>query len=241
VVTLRARVASRLAAVRLAAATLAAATLSFSGSTAIADDAVLVDRVVARFRSADADERAGVHVVFERELSFEAHIEAMALGDAPESRPSERHIRAALARHITESLLEALPLEPAATPIEVGQRAAQARRMLEVRVGGTDRLAAALANDRISVDELDAMMRRTARASLYLDRMVAPLVEPTDIELKEILASGQTPYSSKPFAEVKDDLRRWVIARRVGDALDAFYQRARSRIVVTWAKRPKQD
>jgi hypothetical protein len=68
--------------------------------------------------------------------------------------------------------------------------------------------------------------------------MVAPLVEPNDVELKELHASGQTPFSDKPFADVRDEVRRWVVARRVGDALDAFYQRARSRIVVTWVKAP---
>jgi hypothetical protein len=223
---------------RWLAATLAAAAIALAPRAAAADGAQLIDRVVARFRSVDAAPSAPGHIVFARELAFEARIEAMSLGDGPDTKPSERHIRAALARHITESLLEELPLEPAATPIEIGQRAAQAQRMLEVRVGGTDRLARALGLERISSDELDAMMRRTARASLYLDRMVAPLVEPNDVELKELHASGQTPFSDKPFADVRDELRRWVVARRVGDALDAFYQRARSRIVVTWVKAP---
>jgi hypothetical protein len=188
--------------------------------------------VVARFRQTDAP---GVHVVFARELSFEARIEGMALGDAPETRPSERHVRAALARHVTETLLQELPLEPAATPIEIGTRAARARKLLEARVGGADRLARAMAQDHVSSDELDALMRRAARASLYLDRMVAPLVEPSDAELRELHASGQTPWTDRPFVDAAPDVRRWVVSRRMADALDAFYQRARARIVVSWA------
>jgi hypothetical protein len=217
------------------AAALVALGLAMAAPARADGEAVLVDRVVARFRPSDATGEAGVHVVFARELSFEARIEAMSLGDAPDTRPSERHIRAALARHVTETLLGELPLEPAATPIEIGERAARARTLLEARVGGRARLARALALDHISGDELDALMRRAARASLYLDRMVAPLVEPSDAELRELHATGQTPFSDKPFVDAAPEVRRWVVSRRLAEALDAFYQRARARILVTWA------
>ncbi len=227
----------------LAATALFAAWLGVaSAARAEGDVPVVVDRVVARFRPSDSTGDTAAHVVFARELSFEARIEAMALGDSPETRPSERHIRSALARHVTETLLGELPLEPAATPIEIGERAARARALLEARVGGRPRLARALELDHISTDELDALMRRAARASLYLDRMVAPLVEPSDAELRELHATGQTPFSDTPFVDAAPDVRRWVVSRRLAEALDAFYQRARARILVTWAvadrKRP---
>lgn len=194
----------------------------------------LVDRVIAKWRT--TGEGQATHAIFARELAFEARLEAMALDDAPDALLTDRHLRAALARHVTESLLEGLPLDPVATPADIAERAEQARRALEVRVGGADRLEAARKLERIGPDELDAMMRRTARASLYLDRMIAPLVEPSDLELRELHASGKSPYSDQRFADVVDKLRRWVVAQRVSAALDDFWQRSRSRIVIQWIK-----
>lgn len=200
---------------------------------------VLVDRVVARWRMVEADSRGTGHLIFAREIAFQARLEGMALGDGHRDKIADRHIRAALARHVTESLLEELPLEPAATPAQVAERAAKARLALEARVGGADRLEAAREQERISTDELDAMLRRTARASLYLDRMIAPLLEPTDIELRELHAAGKTPFTSERFVDVIEKLRRWVLAQRMAQAIDDFWQRARSRIVITWVQKRK--
>lgn len=214
--------------------------LGGSAAVAQAQDAskrsgpVVLDRVVARWRTVEEDSRGSGHLVFARELAFQARIEAMALGDGPTDKLADRHIRAALARHVTESLLEELPLDPPARASEVAERAAKARRALEARVGGADRLTQAREKERLSRDEVDAILRRTARASLYLDRMVAPLLEPTDIELRELHAAGKTPLSDERFVDVVDKLRRWVLAQRMAAAVDEFWQNARSRIVITW-------
>jgi hypothetical protein len=108
--------------------------------------------------------------------------------------------------------------------------------VLEARVGGADKVAAAARKEGVSSDEIAALLRRSARASLYLDRMVAPQLEPTRAELIELHATGTTPYSKEPFEKVESEIRRWALAQRLNDALDAFYQRTRSRIVVSWAK-----
>lgn len=203
-------------------------------AAAVAEPVRVIDRVVARFRTSDAGGRSISRAIFARELSFEARLESMASGASPDATPTERHIRTALTRHVTETLLEELPREPPSTPIEVGERAARARTVLIARVGGEARLQQALQIERISVDEIDAMMRRTARASLYLDRMVAPLVDPTEAELRDLHETGQTPYTDRPFTDVADVLRRWVVAKLLAETLDAFYQRTRSRLVITW-------
>lgn len=195
----------------------------------------LVDRVIGRWRVVEGGKPGKARPIFARELALEARLEAMAAGEAPTAPITEPQVRAALARHVTEALLAELPLDPAPTPAQVGEQATRARRFLLTRVGGEERLRAALDIERISTDELDALLRRTARASLYLDRMVAPQVDPTDLELRQLHASGQTPFSKQPFAEVSGELRRWVVAQRLSEALDAFYQRARSRVVITWA------
>ncbi|MFO0549352.1 MAG: hypothetical protein U0271_13250 [Polyangiaceae bacterium] len=200
---------------------------------------VVLDRVIARWRTVEENKSGEGHLIFARELAFEARLEAMALGDRPDARLVDRHIRAALARHVTESLLELLPLEPTPPPQEVADRAELARKGLIARVGGEERLMKAQVLERFSDDEVDAMLRRTARASLYLDRMVAPLVVPTDFELREMHASGQTPFTSQRFADCIDKLRRWVIGQRLAATLDDFWQRTRSRIVITWAVEEK--
>ncbi|MBK8940299.1 MAG: hypothetical protein IPM79_22460 [Polyangiaceae bacterium] len=197
---------------------------------------VVLDRVVARWRTVDDDSRGSGHLIFARELAFQARIEAMALGDAPTDKLADRHIRAAVARHVTESLLEELPLDPVPRPQQVAERATKARKALEARVGGGGRLDAAREKERLLVDELEAMLRRTARASLYLDRMVAPLLDPSDIELRELHAAGKTPFTSERFVDAVDKLRRWVLSQRMAAAVDEFWQNARSRIVITWVK-----
>jgi len=213
---------------------------ALSTSAAEADESaarpVIVDRVIARWRTVDQDSASVGHLVFARELAFEARVEAMALGDAPDVTLTDRHIRSALTRHVTESLLEELPLDPPATPSEIGERAEKARAALEARVGGPSRLDAARLRERLDVDEVDAILRRTARASLYLDRMVAPLLTPSDHELRELHAAGKTPYSDRRFVDVVDKLRRLTLSQRMAAALDDFWQRARSRIVITWSK-----
>ncbi|NUP11471.1 MAG: hypothetical protein HOW73_35950 [Polyangiaceae bacterium] len=201
---------------------------------------LVLDRVVARWRTVEQESRGSGHLIFARELAFEARLEAMALGDGPTDKLADRHIRAALARHVTESLLEELPLDRAPLPTEIADRAAKARKALETRVGGVERLEKAREKERMTVDEVDALLRRTARASLYLDRMVAPLLDPTDIELREMHAAGKTPYSGERFVDVVDKLRRLVLSQRMTAAVDEFWQNARSRIVITWVTKKQQ-
>src|SRR3954465_5602327 len=78
-------------------------------------DPVLVDRAVVRFEAPETGGARRPRFVFERELSFEARLEALSdpdrasLGDAPFR---ERHVTAALDRHIAETILGALRIEP---------------------------------------------------------------------------------------------------------------------------------
>ena len=220
---------------------LAAVVLGLAGSPSVAsaqpEAATLIDRVIGRWRVVEGGKPGKSRPIFARELAFEARLEAMASGEGPVGAITEPQVRAALARHVTESLLAELPLDPAPSPTKVGEQASRARRFLLARVGGEDRLKAAMDAERFSTDELDALLRRTARASLYLDRMVATQVDPTELELRQLHGSGQTPFSKQPFANVAGDLRRWVVAQRLAEALEAFYQRARSRVVITWANR----
>jgi hypothetical protein len=214
------------------------AALTFLGSPAYAETpgprTILLDRVAVRWHAPETGGVEKPQFIFERQLAFEARIAALADPDIDAAPFTDRHIRAALDRHIAETLLSNLPVLPAPTADEVASRAESARAVLEQRVRGRDKLIAAAKAEGIGSDEIDAMLRRQARASLYLDRMVAPMLEPSEPELRALLATpGATPYSGQPYDRVALVLGRWVVAQRLGDAIASYYQTARSRVVVT--------
>lgn len=195
--------------------------------------ATSLDRVVARWYAAETGGVLEPQVVFERELAFEARLEALA---DPDSEPGvayrERHVRAALDRHLAESLLAALAIVPKPTPSEIASRAEDARAIVEQRVRGRERLIAAAAAEGQSSNELDALLRRQARASLYLDRMVAPMLAPSELELRDALRSGTTPFGRQPFSAVAKPLTRWYAGQKLAQALEAYFQTARSRVTL---------
>jgi hypothetical protein len=81
------------------------------------------------------------------------------------------------------------------------------------------------------------MLLRQARASLYLDRMIAPMLEPSELELRGILRTQSTPFRDQSFDSVAPALKRWYIGQRLSQALDAYYQNARSRVTVVLIRR----
>jgi hypothetical protein len=201
----------------------------------------LLDRVVVRWQAPETGGASKPQFIFERELAFEARIESLADPDPNPGAYTDRHVRAALDRHIAETLLASLPVTPEPdTPEEIEQRVADiakraesARAVLEQRVGGRANLIVAAKAEGISSDEIDTMLRRSARASLYLDRMVAPMIEPSDLELRAVQRTGTTPYTGMPYEKVAPALKRWLMGQRLGQAVTTFYQTARLRVAVT--------
>lgn len=191
-----------------------------------------VDRVVARFWAPELGGPERPRVVFERELAFEARLEALADPDGEARSYGERHVRAALDRHVAEVMLEVLSAKLRLTPKEIADRAEAARSRLELRIGGRAALERAALAEGISEGELAALHRRKARASLYLDRMLAPLLDPSEHELREALQSGATPFGERPYEEVAPLLKRWYVSERIAQAIAAFYQSARLRVMV---------
>lgn len=197
---------------------------------------IFVDRAVVRFAAPDTGGARHPRFVFERELSFEARLEALSdpergsLGDAPYR---DRHVTAALDRHIAEAILGALRIEPEPTSAELDRQAELAHRMLSDRVGGEDALDAARRAEGLSERELNRLYQQKARASLYLDRMVTPMLTPSDAELRSIHKATNTPFAGAPFDSIRPGLLRWYVAHRLNLALATFFENARSRIDVT--------
>jgi hypothetical protein len=216
----------------LAASWLAASALP----QALHADPALVDRAVVRFAAPETGGARHPRFVFERQLAFEARLEALsdpdrgALGDAPYR---DRHVTAALDRHIAETILGTLHIEPEPTPAELEHQAQLAHRMLSDRAGGEDALDAARRAEGISERELGRLLHQKARASLYLDRMVTPMLEPSEAELRSIHKSTSTPFADAPFDSIRPALLRWYVSRRLNAALSSFFENARSRIDVT--------
>jgi hypothetical protein len=214
-------------------------------SSCVLTDAVyaqssIVDRAVVRFEAPETGGARRPRFVFERELSFKARLEALAdpdraaLGDTPYR---DRHVTAALDRHIAETILGALRIEPEPTPSELEQQSQLARRMLTDRAGGPDVLDAAREAEGLSEREFGRLLLQKARASLYLDRMVAPMLEPSLAELRSLHKSTNTPFRDAPFDTIRPALLRWYVSRRLNAAVASFYENARSRIDVTILRR----
>ncbi len=195
--------------------------------------------MVVRWHAPETGGSAKPQFIFERELAFEARLESLADPD-PEPGPyHDRHVRAALDRHIGETLLAALPVLPAPDPRQIAARAEAARGVLEQRVKGHENLLAAAAAEGIGSDELDALLRRQARASLYIDKMIAPMLEPSDLDLRNLWQTGSTPFKDRPFDEIKPALSRWYVGQRLGQEAEAYRQTARSRVVINVSRGPQ--
>jgi transposase-like protein len=196
-----------------------------------------LDRAVVRFVSSETGGPRSPRFVTARVLAFEARLEALADPNqtslANERPYLDRHVRAALERHISETVLANLRIEPAPTEDELDRQSRDAKRMLVERVGGAAALAEAARAEGIGESELLALVRRQARASLYLDRMVLPMLTPSEAELRAVHRTVETPFRNQPYATVAASLRRWYVSRRLATALDAFFQGARARIEVT--------
>lgn len=203
----------------------------------------LVDRVAVLFDAPETGGAASPRAILERELAFEARLEALASGDplGDERGPyGARHVRSALDRHIATELLASLPEEAgfgakdpcdeSGTDLERG--VALARAVLLARVKGPDALRAAMEEERVGDDDLLRLLRREAKAARYLDRVVAPMLSPSDGELRMLLRTPGHPLASKPFSTVRCALRGALVSQRIGAALTSFLQTSRLRVRV---------
>lgn len=218
---------------RLAALGLLMSTVCGAGEATA--EPIPLDRAVVRFISRETGGATAPRFVFERELAFEARLEALADGDVHEGEPPfrDRHVRAALERHVTETVLASLTVTPAPTETEIAQRSEEARIALVERVGGIVGLTRAARGEGLSDAEISRLLRRQALASIYLDRMVAPMLAPSDAELRTVHRTQRTPFSGRPFDEIKDSLRRWYVSARLALSVATYYEGLRSRMILS--------
>jgi hypothetical protein len=221
----------------LLAAPLALAVFTASIAFAASSDAapLILDRTVARFHDPEASETAAsLRFVMMRELIVEAWLTAYE--KTPNSSPpnyDDKHLREALERHVIEAVLGDRPLVPSAEK-RVETATAEARLVATIAVGGETRLKEAL--ERATgiagggAVELDSVLRRRARAELYLETAVAQPVQLSDAELRAAYAKAPEILASKPYDEIVPTLRAFVRASRLRDIAQGYYQAVRARL-----------
>ena len=211
-----------------------------------------IDRVACIFDAPETGGAIAPRVIFERELAFEARLEALASGEPlldAGGAYAERHVRGALDRHVATELLASLPVEREgripldacdgeAVPLDesdLDRRLRLSRAVLLARVKGAANLAAAAEAEGIGDAEIARLVRREALAARYLDVMVTPMLAPTAAELREA-HRAPNPFRNRPFEEARCELRRYLVGQRLAAALTSFLQSSRSRVHV---RRPR--
>jgi hypothetical protein len=195
-----------------------------------------VDRVAVRFTAPETGGIDQPQFIFERELGFEARLEALTdagFRASAEEPYVERHVRVALERHMAEVLLSRLEITPEPTPRELEVRTRTAHLTLAQQIGGEAELDRASQAEGIAPSEVARLLARRARASLYLDRMVASMLTPSDTELRIVHRTTRTPFTGASYETIAPMLQRWYVAQRLNAAVRAFYEGARSRLEVT--------
>lgn len=198
---------------------------------ALADAPVVTDAIAVRFFAADMGGAAKPRFVTQRQLSFEARL--LALEEDPTGVVQPRHAHAAVEAHISEEMLRALPLDHPTDLKSVTETVTTLRLALEQRVG-KPAIERAEKLEGVEPSELDAILERQARAALYVDRAVTPILVTNEDQLRETYRTTSHPFRGKPFEDVREDLARWVVVERFRSAEQAFLQSARSRVTVVY-------
>lgn len=191
-----------------------------------------MDRAVVRFSAPEGGGRERPYFIYQRELAFEARL--VALADSSHRKKSipyrRHHVQQALERHVAETLLAALTIDPAPTEDQVADQIAAARKMVIDEVGGERRFLQAARAEGMGSLEARRYFRRRALASLYLHAMVTPMLSPSTLELRRVHRRGEGPLPHEPFDKAEPALRRWYVAQSLRTAVETYYQNARARV-----------
>ena len=209
----------------------AAVALVVLAAPAWADAPVITDSIAVRFIAPDMGGAAKPRFVTQRQLSFEARL--LALEEDPTGVVQSRHAHAAVEAHIAEEMLRALPLDHPTDFKAVTETVTTLRLALEQRVG-KPAIERAEKLEGIEPAELDAILERQARAALYVDRAVTPILATNEDQLRETYRTTSHPFRGRAFEDCSVDLSRWVVVERFRSAEQAYLQSARSRVTIVY-------
>lgn len=220
----------------LVAAAALAACVAASGGARAEDEEVPLDGTAVRYYAPEIGGARKPQFITHRVLAFQATIESKA--EDPENvGTQERHVRAAVDRLVVEGVLAALPLERTPDARELQTVAATLRAGIAERIGGEDVLQAAAQAQGLAPGEVDALFYRRARAALYADRSLTPVLYASEEQLREVFRTAPHPFRGRRFDDIKTRLAAWYVDERLRVALGAFLQSARARIRVIPVRR----
>jgi hypothetical protein len=195
-----------------------------------APDRVTVDRIVVRYWSPETGGASTPHFITERVVAFEARLEALgeeSFGTA--GAYQERHVRAAIERHVAEDLLAGLTVVHGTEPPELPRQAEKAKMAVADRVGGLKLLDAARVAEGLDEAEFALLLYRQVRAAYYVDFAVTPILHPTEEELREVFRTNAHPFKGQKLDDVRERFVRWLVLERLRQAESGFLQAARTR------------
>jgi len=220
--------------------------LAFPSRPAAADVdlAPVIDRAVVRFFAPETGGAEQPRFVTERVLAFQARLEAMA--DRPDGlgeHYDERNVRIALDHAISEEMLAALaqklirgsPLSRRPSDADLVRLTEDLSAGFYERLGGRDRVEQAAAAEQLDASDESKLLERQTLAAFYVDRALTPVLETSDDQLRDVFRTAAHPYRGRPFAEVREPLRRWFVIERLRAAENAFMQGARARLTIVVA------
>jgi hypothetical protein len=210
---------------------------------ALAGDATspaAIDRVAVRFYAPETGGFEHPAYILERTLAFETRLEAMTESVQPARTYPERDVRSAMDHDIAEQMLASLgrkliddsPADKRPVQAEIDAVMQSVTDAVVERLGGRARIDAAASAEQLDSAEVDGLLQRSAFAAWYLDRTVAPVLKPTDEQLREVFRTANHPFRGRRFEEVHDALERWFVVDRVRVAEAAFLQSARTHVHV---------
>jgi hypothetical protein len=198
--------------------------------------AKVVDRVVARFSDPESGQATGaVRFVMMRELILDAWLVAYERA-APGTTPvgfDDKHLRVALERHVIEEVLSERLGDTVSSTV-IAKRADEARTALGLVVG-TGRIEEALVAASGGapgggVVELASILRRRARAEIYLEMAISQPVEVSEADLRAAFAKPPVALVGKTFDEAAPALRVFLRSSRLREASQGYYQAVRGRL-----------
>ncbi len=225
------RAATHAAAVFVAALALSIAPTLMADEASRAIDRAQVDRIAVRFWAPETGGSAKPRFITERVLAFQARLEA--LGEesfGAVGAYQERHVRAAIERHVAEELLAALMIEHGTEPRDFPKQVERMRAAMFERALGRAAFEAAMAAEGIDEAEVGQMLRRHVRAAFYVDRAIKPILHPTEEELREVFRTDAHPHKGQKLDDVREQFQRWLVLERVRQAESGFLQSARTRV-----------
>lgn len=185
-------------------------------AVALAAQAEIVDRIAVTVDRI---------VITESDILSQIRVAALLNGEPPDLSPQAKR---AAARRLVEQALVQREIELTRYPAPAPKDADPIFQQIGERLGGTEALAAKLAEYGIREDELRRNLLRQLTVLRFVDYRFRPGISVSEAEIEEYYRNEFVPQSRKngpaapPLEDVRDQIEEILIGRRVDEALDKW-------------------